>query len=157
MNNFFSKKENIINIAIIFLIAIFFIVDRILKFLAIDFLESKNILGEVLRFSFTANKYIAFSLPFSGLFLNLFIIFVLFLILVYLIFLFYKKRQYEFWGFLAIFCGALSNLIDRLQYSFVVDYLDFYSFTVFNLADVLIFVGAVFLLYFYFKKETKEK
>lgn len=156
MNKFFSKKQNIINIAI-FLIAIFFIVDQILKYLAINSWESKNILGEILKFNFTANKYIAFSLPVSGLILNLFIILVLFLILIYLAFLFYKKRNYEFLGFLAIFCGALSNLIDRLKYSFVVDYLDLYYFTVFNLADVLIFFGSLFLLGFYFKKEAGEK
>ncbi|MCK9438971.1 MAG: signal peptidase II [Patescibacteria group bacterium] len=156
MNKFFSKKQNIINIAI-FLIAIFFIADRVLKYLAINSWESKNILGEILKFNFTANKYIAFSLPLSGLILNLFIFFILFLILIYLAFLFYKKRHYEFLGFLAIFCGALSNLIDRLKHSFVVDYLDLYYFTVFNLADVLIFFGSLFLLSFYFKKEAGEK
>lgn len=156
MNKFFSKKQNIVNIAI-FLIAIFFIADRVLKYLAINSWGSKNILGEILKFNFTANKYIAFSLPLSGLILNLFIFFILFLILIYLIFLFYKKRHYEFLGFLAIFCGALSNLVDRLKHSFVVDYLDLYYFTVFNLADVLIFFGSLFLLSFYFKKEAGEK
>ncbi len=157
MNKFFSKRENIINIAIIFLIAIFFIIDRFLKKIAINSLEEKNILGEVLKFTFTPNRYIAFSIPVEGFFLNLFISLITFLIFTYSIFLSYKKRNFELLGFLAIFFGALSNLIDRFKHSFVIDYFDFYHFSVFNLADVSIFFGSFFLLYFYLKGNDKKK
>lgn len=156
MNKFFSKKK-IINIAIIFLIAIFFIADRFLKNLAINLSGEKIILAEILKFTFTPNKYIAFSIPIEGHFLNIFISLFLVLILTYLIFLFYKKRDYEFLAFSAIFFGALSNLIDRFKHSFVIDYFNFCQISVFNLADVLIFLGSAFLLCFYLKGEAKKK
>ncbi len=46
-----------------------------------------------------------------------------------------------------VVAGALGNIVDRLIYGHVVDYVLFYtetwSFAVFNLADSLITVGAV--------------
>ncbi|MBU0647927.1 signal peptidase II [Patescibacteria group bacterium] len=43
--------------------------------------------------------------------------------------------------------GALSNIIDRLIYSgAVVDYIDVTFYSVFNLADVYIVVGVIFLM-----------
>ncbi len=41
-----------------------------------------------------------------------------------------------------IFLGAASNLYDRIAYGFVIDYINFSFFSVFNLADVLIIGGA---------------
>ena len=50
-------------------------------------------------------------------------------------------------GFAMVVAGALGNIVDRLIYGHVVDYVLFYtqtwSFAVFNLADSLITVGAV--------------
>lgn len=48
--------------------------------------------------------------------------------------------------------GAVSNLVDRLRFGYVVDYIDISkvipgaNFPVFNLADVSIIIGAVLLL-----------
>lgn len=42
--------------------------------------------------------------------------------------------------------GAVSNLMDRLRFGYVVDYIDIGSLPVFNLADVAIVIGAVLLV-----------
>ena len=59
--------------------------------------------------------------------------------------------------------GAVGNLIDRLRYGEVIDFLDFYIGTyhwpAFNVADAAITVGVVFLLLHYAlekKRETEE-
>lgn len=57
--------------------------------------------------------------------------------------------------------GALGNYIDRLQFRYVIDYLDFhwynkYSWPAFNIADVAIVCG-VGVLIFLFILEEKEK
>ena len=53
--------------------------------------------------------------------------------------------------------GALGNLIDRVAYGYVVDFLDFYwnsyHFPAFNVADSAISVGAALLLLDSFKKK----
>jgi signal peptidase II len=46
-----------------------------------------------------------------------------------------------------ILAGAVGNLIDRLVYGYVIDFLDFCVWPVFNVADSAITVGAVLLGY----------
>ena len=49
------------------------------------------------------------------------------------------------WGGFLILTGALGNLYDRMTLGFVVDFLDFRVWPVFNVADSCITVGAVLL------------
>jgi len=52
--------------------------------------------------------------------------------------------------------GALGNLIDRLLYGYVIDFLDFRVWPVFNVADSAITIGAVILGWsIIFNKEQK--
>jgi signal peptidase II len=53
-------------------------------------------------------------------------------------------------GLALIIGGAIGNIIDRVQHSYVIDYFYFYTpvwaFAIFNLADVFITCGAVLIL-----------
>jgi signal peptidase II len=42
--------------------------------------------------------------------------------------------------------GSLGNLFDRIMYGYVVDYIDFRVFPVFNLADIAINIGIALIL-----------
>ena len=60
-------------------------------------------------------------------------------------------------GFALIFGGAIGNLIDRIRYGVVIDFLDFYigrhHWPAFNIADSAISVGIlIFLFHLVFKK-----
>ncbi|MFH1777417.1 MAG: signal peptidase II [Candidatus Omnitrophota bacterium] len=61
--------------------------------------------------------------------------------------LFIKRTQISTAGLSLILGGALGNLIDRIRYGFVIDFLDFKIWPVFNLADSAITVGVVILCY----------
>lgn len=78
-----------------------------------------------------------------------------------LVYYFYKNTpKTHTWlatGFALIFGGAIGNLIDRIRFGKVVDFLDFYvgnyHWPAFNVADSAITVGiAIFLFHLLFKK-----
>ncbi len=107
-------------------------------------------------FSFThvTNRGIAFGLlPEWGdcfLYLGIVVVFLM---------LFYQHRLKETSPFLYL-CfgmqlgGALGNLLDRICYGYVTDFLDFKFWPVFNVADSAITIGTLLLiLYFLRKKE----
>lgn len=139
------KKMTVIYLAVVFFVAL----DRFLKVFSFSSQASEfNLLGEILKFSYKNNYYVAFSLPLAGWPLTILI--TLTIIVLILFGLYYaKKFQVDKAAvFFLIILGASSNLYDRLKYGFVIDYLDLKYFTVFNLADIMITVGAVSLLFF---------
>lgn len=153
MNNKISKLQ-IKNIAWLVTLAIFFLLDRYLKSIAINS-ASKPIINGLLDFNFIPNYKIAFSLPISGPWLIVLISGVIAAICYYL-FLNYKRlKTLEFISFSGILLGATSNLIDRFKYGFVVDYLDLRWFTIFNIADAMISVCSIILLFSLLKKDSK--
>ncbi len=55
-----------------------------------------------------------------------------------------------------IIAGAVSNLIDRLKFGYVIDYIDVSWFTVFNLADSAITIGALLLAISFWRMERQR-
>ncbi len=130
----------------LYAIIIFFVIlDRFFKFLAINgyFKNAINIFGDFFKLDFTANYNIAFSLPFNGIFLNITIIFIILGLICNLIYVINKKRPLEAIFLISIILGATSNFADRLNYGYVIDYLDLSYFTVFNIADAMIILGII--------------
>ncbi len=71
------------------------------------------------------------------------------------------SRSYPFlWGTSLVFGGALGNLIDRIRYRSVIDFLDFYvgsyHWPAFNIADSAITVGGVLLAWHFFRITEKQ-
>ena len=71
------------------------------------------------------------------------------------------NRSYSLlWGISLVFGGALGNLIDRIRYRSVVDFLDFYvgryHWPAFNIADSAITVGGVLLAWHFFRITEKQ-
>ena len=56
-------------------------------------------------------------------------------------------------SYILIIVGGVNNVIDRLIYGCVVDYIRIVPWNVFNLADVFIFIGAVIVLYSYLSEK----
>ena len=155
MNNL-AKNKTFINIAGPLVIAMFFIADRYLKNLALNLnnLEKYQILGSILEFRLVFNPYIAFSLPLSGIILNI-LIFSLILALLYLIIYSIIKQKLNLINIYLltfILFGAISNLLDRFLYGAVIDYFDLKYFTIFNLADLMISLGV--LMFFINQKKA---
>ena len=119
--------------------------DRFLKFLAVNdfFNEPIEIFGNIFQLNFIPNFYIAFSIPLSGIWLNVIIILIIISLIAHL-YTSLRLNNYRYISYLAlIIFGAVSNLYDRLKYGFVIDYFDLKYFTIFNIADAMIFFGAL--------------
>ena len=128
-------------------------VDRLTKYLAVTTVKvngPKEFLFGLFQFRYVENTGAAFS-SFSG---NTFVLTVVTSIVLAgcLILLLSKKIKSKFMNIclLLIISGGLGNLIDRIFYGFVVDFIEplFIDFAVFNFADCCITVGA-FLMIFY--------
>lgn len=117
------------------------LIDRLMKWLCIDgaFTPPISIWDDFIALNFIKNPYISFSLPLSGWGLNL-IIFFLIVFLIYQAVVRFRIPA-EFSLLILIILGAASNFLDRLVYGYVIDYLDFKYFTVFNIADAMIVIG----------------
>ena len=52
-----------------------------------------------------------------------------------------------------ILAGTIGNLIDRIIYGFVIDFLDFQIWSIFNIADSCVTIGVLGLVIYLWKKE----
>ena len=112
------------------------------------------------RITYTCNDGAAFSiLKGKRVFFIIMTIIVVFLIAYYLL----KNKVYwvEKYSLLLIISGAVGNLIDRIMYGYVIDFLDFiifgYDFPVFNVADTFICIGVVLMLIAVIKEEKHDE
>jgi len=80
---------------------------------------------------------------------------------VFLIYLCNKKSNSNNIGYPLLLGGIIGNLIDRLAYNHVIDFIGFKLFgkmmPVFNFADILIVVGAFLVLIGSDKNENRSK
>ena len=123
-------------------ISVLILVDQVSKILARNFFDPPIlVLGEFFQLKLAFNTGIAFSLPFPKVWLIILTIVVLSLLAVCA----YKKKLSSAEQVVAvlIFSGAFSNLIDRLMLGSVTDFLSFWSFPIFNFADIFITVGVM--------------
>lgn len=157
MNKTLKNKINFLNIAIISVIAIFFVLDRYLKSLALKLApgESINLISDLFSFSFSKNPYIAFSLPIGPNVITPLVIIIIISLIMAIVWLIYKQKRLSLQTIflIIILLGAVSNAIDRLQYTYVIDYLRLKNLSVFNIADAMISLGTILYIYLSFIKE----
>ena len=105
------------------------------------------------KLDFVKNYGAAFNI-FSGSRIFLSLISILFsILLIYLIFRKNTLNSFDLYSYSFILGGTIGNGIDRIYKGFVVDFinLNFINFPVFNIADISINIGFIFLLYNFFK------
>jgi len=130
--------------------------------------ESRNILGDFLRFSYVENPGIAFGIRLGDL--KVLVTIVSIGIALYLGYLLYNSKQFVYVEQLSlslILGGAIGNLIDRIlmyipksTYAGVVDFIDFgiwgHRWYIFNIADSAVTVGIVLYLVYSTFFEDKQ-
>ena len=105
------------------------------------------------KLDFVKNYGAAFNI-FSGNRIFLSLISIIFsILLIYLIFSKNTLNSFDLYAYSFILGGTFGNGIDRIYKGFVVDFinLNIINFPVFNIADISINIGFIFLLYNIFK------
>jgi len=142
---------NKIQTKLYFLFLSFFIVliDQFTKYLM--FYNKKLFINKdfiLFKLDFVKNYGAAFNL-FSGSRIFLSLISILFsILLIYLIFRKNTINSFDLYSYSFILGGTIGNGIDRIYKGFVVDFinLNIINFPVFNIADISINIGFIFLL-----------
>lgn len=122
------NKKNILWLVILVL------VDEIVKFSAIKFAKSIAVI----------NSDGAFSIKFGSV--SFLILSVIALVLLVVLVAYIKKSYLTHFGFTMMVAGGFANILDRLFYGGVVDFLHSNFWPTFNLADAYITAGAIWLV-----------
>ena len=134
--------------------AVFFIIDRALKWLFANLWLRADfkISGDRFGLKLSLNQGVAFGWPVNTRLIIILTCLALF-VLVYLAWLNYRQRNFfVFFAWTIVIAGAYSNLLDRLQLGAVVDYFSLQYFSVFNLADVMITLGIAAIILYSFRQ-----
>lgn len=146
-------------------VLLIFFIDRVTKHAAVSRLEpgeSRVILDPIFSLTLVQNTGAAFGFYRGGTIF--FIVFSVLAVVGIMLVLWYPSFGFRYLGFsqitfarraalVLILGGALGNLVDRIFLGYVIDFLDFRVWPVFNLADSAITVGGISLAAgFLFKK-----
>lgn len=143
----------LIPLAIIF---VFFVAaDQISKFIAVDALQTvgntAKFIPHLIRFEYQQNTGMAWGLLPNSRWLFVAVTVIVSAIVVYVI-IKYRKTMPKFIAvtLTVVLAGAIGNLIDRLVFGYVRDFIafdfSFYEFPVFNIADTCVTIGSILLL-----------
>lgn len=161
------KKQRIFSFIQLFVaVALLTGFDQLTKLLAVKNLKGKAdipLIPDVLYFQYLENRGAAF-----GIFQDrkIFLVLLTCLILVGVCYVLWKIPADKKYIYLKLLCflitaGGIGNLIDRVRLDYVIDFIYFapIDFPVFNVADIYVSVGMVFLfivVLFYYKDEDFE-
>lgn len=112
--------------------------------------ETIDLIDNFFRITYVKNTGAAFSIFSNN---TILVIIISVVIIGFLLFYIYKNKgnnKLENVSYAFILGGAIGNLIDRLVYGYVIDFLDFemlsYDAPIFNLADTFIVIGVILFL-----------
>lgn len=158
-----SRKKKIILLLDLISIIVLILLDQYTKHLAVIHLKDKaafNIINGVLELNYLENKGAAFGMLQNQKVFFIFVAIVILSVIAYVLFKTPDKSKYTILHILLslIAAGAIGNMIDRIRYDYVVDFIYFVliNFPIFNVADIYVSVSTVILiiLLLFFYKEN---
>ncbi|HGJ67241.1 TPA: signal peptidase II [bacterium] len=128
----------------------FIIIDRITKVWALTLADNKFLDFGIVEFVYTTNTGAGFSiLQNQNTLLSWIAVIALGIIIYY--YSYFPKL-----GFLMIISGIIGNLIDRLIYGYVIDFINFKIWPVFNIADSFVFLGVAYTVIIWLRKDREK-
>lgn len=132
--------------------------DALTKFWAETSLESRiSLIPSFFSLQYAQNTGIAFSIPLTGIVLKILTVILIFGIIWYYVHEEKKKNSGVLKiSYSLILAGALGNAWERIFRWYVTDFISVEYFSIFNLADSYITLGAIGIIYFYYFSDKKS-
>ena len=147
------KKKVIIYSFIIVIVDLIskLVIDKLLKIN-----ETISIINNFFSITKVFNRGASFSM-FIGYRLLFILIGIITIVVLFKYLNYFKMNNRNIFAFSLLIGGIIGNLIDRVIYGYVIDFLDFnifgYDAPIFNIADTCICIGAFLLFYAIMKRE----
>ena len=122
------------------------IIDQITKLLALNIVDSIEVIPGVLNFTLVKNEGAVFGFAQGSSYILLGISIVICIVVLGAIIFLKSKDEKVSPGFYLILSGGIGNIIDRMFRGFVVDFIDTPFIATFNVADSLIVIGVIWLI-----------
>jgi len=145
-----------------FLVAVLVFIDQVSKFAVLKRLhqnDSVPVINNIFHITLVYNTGSAFGFLRNQ---NWILTYISIFAIIAILYLLVRRPKFtsdlylHIWqsALLLVLCGATGNLFDRLRFGYVVDFLDFRVWPVFNFADSMITCGVILLLFILFKREA---
>ncbi len=122
---------------------ILFILDRITKILALKLpAEGLFCSKEIFGINLYINKGIAFGIPLPQI-ISIILSVLILITLIHLL----LKAKFNTFGLCLVIIGAFSNILDKLTYNGIIDFITIKYMPIFNIADVYIVIGLTIVIY----------
>lgn len=153
------KKKNII-----ILIILIILVEQLMKFCIFNTIKignSINFIGTIIRLTNVKNTGGAFSIGKNDT--NLIILVNSVIIIIFLIYFlknYNKIKNVIKIAITLIMAGGISNLIDRIKFGYVIDYIDINNlikYPIFNVEDILIVIGIILMIICILRESIKKQ
>jgi signal peptidase II len=139
------------------------VLDQLTKWWVMDAMalyESVPILGSFFRLTYIHNPGAVFGLRFGGAYVHLALAIAALGFVCFLLWRLPKSAVWPSVGLALVLGGAIGNMIDRIRFGLVIDFLDFgfgdVRWWIFNLADTWVSIGTVLLLLTYGMSDEVE-
>lgn len=159
------NKNKLIGLIVdIISIVVLVLLDQYTKILAVNSLKGNAphvLIDGVLEFRYLENRGAAFGMLQDKKTLFVFMTIVMLLVVFYVLFKLPAQKKFSVWHvFLCFICaGGIGNMIDRVRFDYVIDYIYFklIDFPIFNFADILVTIGTIllFIVILFFTKEEE--
>lgn len=146
------KKTQAVEVAVLYIILSIVILaaDMVTKYFVqrkMEPYDSIPVIKNIFHITYVQNTGAAFSILKGKIFFFTAVSVIITLIIIFIMIKYPIKEKILGIAMAMVLGGAVGNLIDRLRYGYVVDFLDFRIWPVFNIADCAIVVGTLILAY----------
>ena len=146
------------------LFVILVIADQLTKHLAVVRLKNQaayNLINGILEFNYLENRGAAFGVLQNQKYFFVFVALIFIGVIVFVLIKVPTQKKYYSLNILLVMiaAGAVGNMIDRVRYDYVVDFIYFslIDFPTFNVADIYVTCGITVMVFLMFFRYTEDE